>query len=112
MDILKASNLGLRFLLELCALAALGYWGVRAGQTLPLKIALGIGAPLLLAVFWGTFVAPKAAIRLPRAATFLLGLLILELVALVLGLAGQSGLAIAYAVVIALNAGLMLAWKQ
>jgi hypothetical protein len=112
MDIFKTSNLALRFLLELAALAALGYWGVHAGQTLPLKIVLGVGAPLLLAVVWGTFAAPRAAIQLSRPATFLLGLLILELAALVLGLAGQRPLAIAYAVVIALNASLLLVWRQ
>ena len=36
---MKAINLGVRFLLELCALAALGYWGFVTGQTLPLDDA-------------------------------------------------------------------------
>lgn len=56
------ANLGLRFTLELCALAALAYWGVRTGGSTPAKIALAVGAPLLAAVVWGTFVSPNATI--------------------------------------------------
>ena len=54
----KIANLALRFLLEVCALVALGYWGFKTGGSLITKLALGIGAPLLAAVLWGTFVAP------------------------------------------------------
>lgn len=57
---MQALNYTIRFLLELCALAALGYWGFTIGQNLALKILLGLGAPLLAAVAWGAFVAPKA----------------------------------------------------
>jgi hypothetical protein len=34
-------NLALAFLLELCALGALGYWGVRTGGGPATKVALG-----------------------------------------------------------------------
>jgi Protein of unknown function (DUF2568) len=54
------ANDGLRFLLELAALASLAYWGFAeqdgVGQWL-----LGLGAPLAAAVLWGRFVAPKAS---------------------------------------------------
>jgi hypothetical protein len=52
------ANLTVAFLLELCALAALGYWGLRAASGPAAKAALGIGAPLLAAVLWGLFAAP------------------------------------------------------
>ena len=39
MDI-KGLNLGLRFVLELCLLAALGYWGFRVGSGPVLKAIL------------------------------------------------------------------------
>jgi Protein of unknown function (DUF2568) len=55
------------FLLELCALAALGWWGVRAGGGPLAKTVLGIGAPLLAAVAWGLFAAPRAPITAPPA---------------------------------------------
>jgi hypothetical protein len=41
--------LAIRFLAELSGLAALGYQGVTTAQELPSRIALGLGAPLLLA---------------------------------------------------------------
>jgi hypothetical protein len=41
MELIKGANLALRFLLELCALGALGYWGFKAGNTTIAKIALG-----------------------------------------------------------------------
>ena len=55
-----AINVTLRFVLELCALAALGYWGFTAGAGPVGKALLGLGAPILAAVAWGIFVAPKA----------------------------------------------------
>ena len=44
------ANLTLAFVLELCALGALGYWGVRTGGGPVTRTALGIGAPLSAAV--------------------------------------------------------------
>jgi hypothetical protein len=57
LEVIKGANLALRFLLELCALGALGYWGFKTGGGLIAKIGLGIGAPLVAAVVWGTFVS-------------------------------------------------------
>jgi hypothetical protein len=54
------ANDGLRFVLELAALTALGYWGF-AEHGGVLQWLLGLGAPLLAAVVWGAFVAPKAS---------------------------------------------------
>jgi hypothetical protein len=54
------ANDGLRFVLELAALTALGYWGFAEHEG-ALQWLLGLGAPLLAAVVWGTFVAPKAS---------------------------------------------------
>ena len=38
-------NLGIRFLLELCLLTVVGYWGFKTGSGWFLKILLGIGTP-------------------------------------------------------------------
>lgn len=64
METIKFANLTLRFLLELCMLATLGYWGLRTGEQLVVKIALGIGVPLLVGMVWGIFLAPKSTRRL------------------------------------------------
>jgi len=55
------ANLVLRFVLELCALAALFYWGWWSGEGTFAGLALGLGAVLLAAVFWGLFAAPTPA---------------------------------------------------
>ena len=63
MTALKAANLTLRFLLELCLLAALAYWGTQTSHGV-VSVLLAIAAPALAAVVWGAFVAPKATWRL------------------------------------------------
>ncbi len=55
----KTANLGLRFLLELGALAAVAYWGFTTNDGV-LRWALGIAAPVAVAVVWWLFVSPKA----------------------------------------------------
>jgi len=47
-------NLGLRFLLELAALAAAGRWGWQKTDGWP-RYALAAGFPLVIAALWGTF---------------------------------------------------------
>jgi hypothetical protein len=57
---LRYANDGLRFFLELAALGSLAYWGFtdRGGIG---QWVLGVGAPLVAAAVWGTFVSPKAS---------------------------------------------------
>jgi hypothetical protein len=50
-------NLAVRFLLEIAALVAIGYWGWTWGQG-ALRYGLAIGGPLLAAVMWGVFAVP------------------------------------------------------
>ena len=52
MPALKLVNLLVRFLLELCMLAAVGYWGFKTGSSSTMKIILGIGLPILIATGW------------------------------------------------------------
>ncbi|MEW6286169.1 MAG: YrdB family protein [Chloroflexota bacterium] len=50
---LKWFNVGLRALMELGIIIALGYWGYKAGESASAKILLAVGAPLLGFGFWG-----------------------------------------------------------
>ena len=43
---MRGANLALRFLLELAMLAALATWGFTVGNGWPLKLLLGLGAPV------------------------------------------------------------------
>ncbi len=52
-------GLGLHFLLELCALAAMIFAGFRLGDALPMRLLLGVGLPLAAAVLWGVLRVPN-----------------------------------------------------
>jgi Protein of unknown function (DUF2568) len=102
---LHAANEALAFLLELCMLAALAWWGATAVGALAGRVALAIICPLVVVIGWGLFAAPRARIRLPLA-----GVLGVKAVAFAAGTAalyavGQRVLAIVFAVVAAVNTG-------
>lgn len=65
--LIHAVNETMAFLLEIAMLVALAWWGARSGSTVPRSIALALGAPLVAAIAWALFAAPKAKIRLPMA---------------------------------------------
>ena len=50
-------NLGVRFILEMAGLIAMGMWGWRQGEGV-LRFALALGVPLVAAALWGTFRVP------------------------------------------------------
>lgn len=109
---LQAINLGVRFVLELCLLAALGYWGFRLDQPLLLRIVAGVGAPLVAAVVWGFFVAPKAANRLIEPWRLGLEIILFGLGAGALYLAQRPLLAAALFAGFLANRALILIWRQ
>jgi len=112
MDVLKLLNLALRFLLELCMLAAVGYWGFNSQPNWVLKILLGIGLPLLIAILWGTFLAPKATHPLRGASFLTLELVLFSLGALALFAADKPVLGWVYIFALIINKILLFVWKQ
>ena len=112
MEILKGANLLLRFLLELCALGAVGYWGFKTGSGIAAKIGLGIGAPLVIAVVWAIFVSPRAPVHLSLPLSLLLQVLIFGLAAAALAAAGHSTLGWVFVAVVVVNSALMYVWGQ
>jgi Protein of unknown function (DUF2568) len=90
---LRGITLTVRFLCELAMLAALAYWGFRVGDGVG-AWALGIGAPLLAAVVWGAWVAPKARWPVPIPTRVLLELILFGAAAGALAIAGQPLLAV------------------
>ena len=99
---LKTVNLGVRFLLELCALAALAYWGSQTGP-LAVSIVLAIAAPLAGAVLWGVFAAPKSRHRLPGRRRLLVEIPFFGAAAAGLAATGQWPLAAIFAGVVVLS---------
>ena len=112
MSVIKSVNLAFAFLLELCALAALGYWGFHAGSRLVVKIILAIGAPLLAALVWGTFAAPRATVHLPGPGRLAVELAVFGCAVAGLYVAGRAPLAWALAVAFVINLVLLTVWKQ
>jgi len=106
-DAAKFVILSVRFALELCALAALGYWGFQTGHNGFFRIVLGIGAPLLTAVIWGTFVSPKASVPVPEAARFMIELILFSLSAAALYAAGHPALGMLLIIIASVNRLLM-----
>ncbi|ULH15049.1 YrdB family protein [Deinococcus sp. KNUC1210] len=90
---LKAVLLTLAFVLELVMLAAVSSWGLRSGTTTALRLLLGIGAPVVFAVVWGLFLAPRANFPLSAPAHLALELLLYALAALGLATTSRPGLA-------------------
>lgn len=106
MTALEGGNLALRFLLEMCTLVALAYWGFTA--FLPLAVI----APLAAALTWGTFVAPKAKKRLGDPLRLVVEVVFFAAGVVALLLSGLVVLAVLFALAAAVHIGLMLAFAQ
>jgi hypothetical protein len=100
---LHAVNEGLAFLLEVLALGGLAWWGADTGGGLAAKILLGAGAPILAAVGWGMFAAPRARFGVPLAAVLVVKVIVFGLAAVAVYAIGRPGLAIAFALVVLIN---------
>ncbi|CAG7655793.1 YrdB family protein [Paenibacillus allorhizosphaerae] len=112
MEIVKGANLLLRFVLELCALTALGYWGFRTGNGWILKIALGIGAPLLAAIIWGLFVSPKATYDVGNLGRLVFEILVFGSAAISLYYFGQARLSVIFVITAVNSRVLIVVFKQ
>jgi hypothetical protein len=112
MQLIKGANLLLRFLLELLALGALGYWGFMTGSATLTKVALGVGAPLVAAVVWGTFLSPRAPVQLPWGVVLVLQAVVFASAAAALAATGNRTLALVFGVIVVTNAILMYVWQQ
>lgn len=102
------ANLALRFLAELAGIAAVGYAGFQIDGPLPVRVIAAIGAAAVLIAAWAAVVAPTAANGLSETQKDVIGTGILLLSALALAVAGQAWLAIGFAVVLTLNAAVLV----
>ena len=112
MDILKGINLAVRFLLEICVLIAVGYWGFKSGSGWLLKILLGLGVPILIAAIWGMFGAPKSAYQFRGLAFLGLEILVFGSGVLALFVTRSNSLAWMFALLLIVNKILLMIWKQ
>jgi hypothetical protein len=109
-ELLKAVNLGLKFVLELAAFAALAWWGGTVGHGV-VSVLAAIAAPLLAVVLWGRWAAPRARRRLPLARRVPFELGVFALAALAIGTVSVAA-GVVLAAAVALNAALLTAFGQ
>lgn len=109
---LKSVNLLLMFLLELSVYGSAALWGFSMPDKWPVKLLLGIGAPVALIVVWAVFGAPRASHPAQGAARVLLEVLWFGCGAAALAAAGRPGWATAFAGLFVVNAALRVLWDQ
>ena len=95
-----------RFALELCALAALAYWGFSTGDGFG-KFLLGIGVPVLVVIVWGTFGSPGAPLRTSAPLRLVLLVVIFGWAVVGLWQTGHPVLAVLLGVAAAVNTALL-----
>jgi hypothetical protein len=109
--IVVCANLALRFVLELCALAATAYWGSTTGSGVTPWL-LAIGAPAVVIAVWALFVSPKATVELRPPLRLAIEFLVFGAAALGLAAAGRPTLAVAFAIVAAISGTLNYLWPE
>jgi hypothetical protein len=108
----KALNLALAFVLELCALAALAYWGYELDTATAVRWVVAVAAPLVLALIWSQIAAPTASRRLTRAPLLVFKLVVFTLTAALLYSTGRYVPALLLEGAAIVNLRLGLAWDQ
>ncbi len=98
MTILAPFLLALLFIAELFVLGAFGFWGYHEVGGFS-KYVLCLGLPLLVAIFWGMFLSPKASFPLPNLYRTLLQLTVFAAGALALYSIGHHSLATIFFIV-------------
>ncbi|WP_431875143.1 YrdB family protein [Amycolatopsis sacchari] len=109
---MKLVNEGLAFLLELLALAALAYWGFETGGGLPAKLLLGIGTPVVAAIVWSLFAAPRATFGLPLAGVLVVKAVVFGVAVAALCATGHVVPGAVFAVVVVANVAYTTATRR
>jgi Protein of unknown function (DUF2568) len=101
---MTAINDGIRFLLEIGALVAVGWWGWQTGSNLVTRLALSVGGIVLIAVVWATFRADDGAnVEVSTPVRIVIEVAVFAAATAALYSLGKTRWAIAYAVVAAVN---------
>lgn len=108
MDILKGFYVTLAFILEIAMVWSIGFWGFQTSEVYT-KFLFGLGLPVLVAIFWGMLMAPKAQRRVRQPWRLIIGSILFSLGACALYAANQPAWGYAYAVAIVVYIGLSIA---
>jgi hypothetical protein len=106
---LRAAALAVRFVVELCLLAAVAYWGATISAGVAVRVIVAVVATAAVAVVWGVFVSPKARVPLGRTAWVAVQVVLFGLEVAALVAAGQTALGVALGVVAGVDLAVLLA---
>ena len=101
---MKAANDALRFLVEIAALLAVGYWAFHNHSSWAAKLILGIGGPLLIAAAWAIWMAPRSPRRAAEGMCAVIEVVIFGLSTAALAASTGAALAVVFAAIAAANA--------
>jgi hypothetical protein len=102
----KAANLVLRFLLEIGALVAVGYWGWETGGWV-----LAVGALAAFITVWALLVSPKHTIETSRQVSLAIELALWVATGAALHATDHGLLALAFATVSVISGLLNYVWR-
>ncbi|GAQ18155.1 conserved domain protein [Oceanobacillus picturae] len=105
-------NVMLRFLLEVLALVAIGFWGFQKGSGMITSFLLGIGVPLIIAIIWGVFFAPASTVNIPIWLKFGFEVVIFGLAFVALVSMRFSSSAYIFGLAVLINQTLLYVFKQ
>lgn len=108
-DWLVATNLEVRFLLELGLLVVFAYVPWRTIRPRGARITASIALPVLVAIIWATVVHGESV---PQPARLAVQIILFAAAVVSLAYVGRPRLAAAFALVALVNAGLMVLWSQ
>jgi len=112
MDLLKSINLGIRFILEISTLIAVGMYGFSLSQNVSLRVIFASVIPVIIAVVWGIFVAPKAPHHIKLPWRLIMEITIFGIATLALIKTNHSLLAMIFAITVIVNQILLFMWRQ
>ena len=107
MMVVQYAIISIFFLLEIAMLVSFMYWGFHLDTSLLVKILFGIGTPILVAIIWGTFIAPKASIPVSVPIRILLQIILFSSAAMALYFSEKGTLAIIFGTVVLIEMILM-----
>lgn len=111
MIIVQYAVVGIFFLLELAMLAAFIYWGFHIDKSMLIKIVLGLGTPVIVAIIWGTFIAPKASMPVSIPLRIFLQIILFGSAAVALYFSEKRMLATIFGIVVMIEMILMYVMK-
>lgn len=109
---IKSANLGLRFLLEILMLVAVGLWGFSIERGITLRVVFGVVLPTAVAVVWGVFVAPKSQHQIQLPGRLLIELFLFGIATVALVRTNHLLWAVIFAITVIVNQMLLYIWRQ